>query len=113
MQTKLKSRKWRSLVSSILLAASASSILIAPVFAAEYTEPLTGVVKDDKAIIKADGNKVSLNKTTNTITYDFQGQDHTFTIKNSDGIATNTDGGDHKYVFNNVGAYGSKGTIHI
>ena len=113
MQTKLKSRKWRSLVSSILLAASASSILIAPVFAAEYTEPLTGVVKDDKAIIKADGNKVSLNKTTNTITYDFQGQDHTFTIKNSDGIATNTDGGDHKYVFNNVGADGSKGTIHI
>ena len=113
MQTKLKSRKWRSLVSSILLAASASSILIAPVFAAEYTEPLTGVVKDDKAIIKADGNKVSLNKTTNTITYDFQGQDHTFTIKNSDGIATNTDGGDYKYVFNNVGADGSKGTIHI
>lgn len=113
MQTKLKSRKWKSLVSGILLAASASSFLIAPVFAAEYTDPLTGVVKDDKAIIKADGNKVSLNKTTNTITYDFQGQDHTFTIKNSDGIATNTDGGDHKYVFNNVGADGSKGTIHI
>ena len=113
MQTKLKSRKWKSLVSGILLAASASSFLIAPVFAAEYTDPLTGVVKDDKAIIGADGNTVKLNKSTNTITYDFQGQDHTFTIKNSDGIATNTDGGDHKYVFNNVGADGSKGTIHI
>ena len=113
MQTKLKSRQWKSLVSGILLAASASSFLIAPVFAAEYTDPLTGVVKDDKAIIGADGNTVKLNKSTNTITYDFQGQDHTFTIKNSDGIATNTDGGDHKYVFNNVGADGSKGTIHI
>ena len=113
MQTKLKSRQWKSLVSGILLAASASSFLIAPVFAAEYTDPLTGVVKDDKAIIGADGNTVKLNKSTNTITYDFKGQDHTFTIKNSDGIATNTDGGDHKYVFNNVGADGSKGTIHI
>ena len=113
MQTKLRSRKWRSLVSSILLAASASSILIAPVFAAEYTNPLTGVVEDDKAIIKADGNKVRLDKATNTITYDFQGQDHTFTIKNADGIATNTDGGDYKYVFNNVDTDGKKGTIHI
>ena len=113
MQTKLKSRKWKSLVSGILLAASASSFLIAPVFAAEYTDPLTGVVKDDKAIIGADGNTVKLNKSTNTITYDFKGQDHTFNIKNADGIATNTDGGDHKYVFNNVGADGSKGTIHI
>ena len=113
MQTKLRSRKWRSLVSSILLAASASSILIAPVFAAEYTNPLTGVVEDDKAIIKADGNKVRLDKATNTITYDFQGQDHTFTIKNADGIATNTNGGDYKYVFNNVDTDGKKGTIHI
>ena len=113
MQTKLKSRKWKSLVSGILLAASASSFLIAPVFAAEYTDPLTGVVKDDKAIIGADGNTVKLNKSTNTITYDFKGQDHTFNIKNADGIATNTDGGDYKYVFNNVGADGSKGTIHI
>ena len=113
MQTKLKSRKWKSLVSGILLAASASSFLIAPVFAAEYTDPLTGVVKDDKAIIGADGNTVKLNKSTNTTTYDFKGQDHTFNIKNADGIATNTDGGDYKYVFNNVGADGSKGTIHI
>ena len=64
MQTKLKSRKWKSLVSGILLAASASSFLIAPVFAAEYTDPLTGIVKDDKAIIGADGNTVKLNKST-------------------------------------------------
>ena len=42
MKTKLKSKKWKSLVSGILLAASASSFLIAPVFAAEYTDPLTG-----------------------------------------------------------------------
>ena len=113
MKTKLKSKKWKSLVSGILLAASASSFLIAPVFAAEYTDPLTGVVKTDKAIIKSDGNKVSYNSTTDTITYDFKGQDHTFTVKDKDAIATNTDGNNHNYIFNNVADDGSKGTLHI
>lgn len=62
MKTKLKSKKWKSLVSGILLAASASSFLIAPVFAAEYDEPLTGYVDDDFDIIGTDGNTVKLAK---------------------------------------------------
>ena len=110
MKTKLKSKKWKSLVSGILLAASASSFLIAPVFAAEYDEPLTGYVGDDLDIIEADGNTVKLDKATNTITYDFQGQNHTFTVKNSDGISNSEK---YSYVYNNVGADGSKGTLHI
>ena len=112
MQTKLKSRKWKSLVSGILLAASASSFLIAPVFAAEYTDPLTGYVDDDLDIFGDDGNTVKLDKATNTITYDFQGQDHTFTVENDDAI-TASQGDKYSYIFNNVGADGSKGTLHI
>ena len=112
MKTKLKSKKWKSLVSGILLAASASSFLIAPVFAADYTDPLTGYVDDDLDIIGDDGNTVKLDKATNTITYDFQGQDHTFTVKNDDGI-TASQGDKYSYIFNNVGADGSKGTLHI
>lgn len=112
MKTKLKSKKWKSLVSGILLAASASSFLIAPVFAAEYTDPLTGVVDDDLDIFGDDGNTVKLDKATNTITYDFQGQDHTFTVENDDGI-TASQGDKYSYIFNNVGADGSKGTLHI
>ena len=112
MKTKLKSKKWKSLVSGILLAASASSFLIAPVFAAEYDEPLTGYVGDDLDIIGDDGNTVKLDQATNTITYDFQGQDHTFTVKNDDGI-TASQGDKYSYIFNNVGADGSKGTLHI
>lgn len=69
MKTKLKSKKWKSLVSGILLAASASSFLIAPVFAAEYDESLSGYVNDDLEIIGDDGNTVKLDKATNTITY--------------------------------------------
>mgnify|MGYP004509130737 CR=1 FL=1 len=112
MQTKLKSKKWKSLVSGILLAASASSFLIAPVFAADYTDPLTGYVGDDLDIIGDDGNTVKLDQATNTIIYDFQGQDHTFTVKNDDGI-TASQGDKYSYIFNNVGADGSKGTLHI
>ena len=112
MKTKLKSKKWKSLVSGILLAASASSFLIAPVFAADYTDPLTGYVDDDLDIIGDDGNTVKLDKATNTITYDFQGQDHTFTVKNDDGI-TASQADKYSYIFNNVGADGSKGTLHI
>ena len=112
MKTKLKSKKWKSLVSGILLAASASSFLIAPVFAADYTDPLTGYVDDDLDIIGDDGNTVKLDQATNTITYDFQGQDHTFTVKNEDGI-TASRGDKYSYIFNNVGADGSKGTLHI
>ena len=112
MKTKLKSKKWKSLVSGILLAASASSFLIAPVFAAEYTDPLTGYVDDDLDIFGDDGNTVKLDKATNTITYDFQGQDHTFTVENDDGI-TASQGDKYSYIFNNVGADGSKGTLHI
>ena len=112
MQTKLKSKKWKSLVSGILLAASASSFLIAPVFAAEYTDPLTGYVDDDLDIFGDDGNTVKLDKATNTITYDFQGQDHTFTVENDDAI-TASQGDKYSYIFNNVGADGSKGTLHI
>ncbi|WP_456000355.1 beta strand repeat-containing protein, partial [Phascolarctobacterium succinatutens] len=112
MKTKLKSKKWKSLVSGILLAASASSFLIAPVFAADYTDPLTGYVGDDLDIIGDDGNTVKLDKATNTIIYDFQGQDHTFTVKNDDGI-TASQGDKYSYIFNNVGADGSKGTLHI
>lgn len=110
MKTKLKSKKWKSLVSGILLAASASSFLIAPVFAAEYDEPLTGYVGDDLDIIGDDGNTVKLDQATNTITYDFKGQDHTFTVKNEDAISNSEK---YSYVYNNVGADGSKGTLHI
>ena len=112
MKTKLKSKKWKSLVSGILLAASASSFLIAPVFAAEYTDPLTGYVDGDLDIFGDDGNTVKLDKATNTIIYDFQGQDHTFTVENDDGI-TASQGDKYSYIFNNVGADGSKGTLHI
>ena len=47
------------------------------------------------------------------MTYDFKGQDHTFTVTNSDGIGTNTEGDDYDYVFNNVDDQGKKGTLHI
>lgn len=45
MKTKLKSKKWKSLISGVLLAASASSFLIAPVYAADYSKPLIGTLK--------------------------------------------------------------------
>ena len=43
---KLGQKKWKSLVSGVLLAASASSFLIAPVFAGEYSEPLSSAASE-------------------------------------------------------------------
>ena len=103
---KLSQKKWRSFISSILLAASASSFLLAPVYAAEYTKPLIGTVKKDSEILSPDGNTVQ--EVDGTITYDFQGKDHTFTVTNKDGITARKDS-----VYNNVNADGSYGTIHI
>lgn len=106
MKTKLKSKKWKSLISGVLLAASASSFLIAPVYAADYSKPLIGTLKKDSEILSLDGNTVTEND--GKLIYDFQGKDHTFTITNKDGITARKDS-----VYNNVGADGSYGTLHI
>ena len=103
---KLSQKKWRSFISSILLAASASSFLLAPVYAAEYTKPLIGTVKKDSEILSPDGNTVQ--EVDGTITYDFQREDHTFTITNRDGITAKKDS-----VYNNVDSSGKKGTLHL
>lgn len=104
---KLSQKKWKSLISGILLAASASSFLIAPVYAAEYTKPLIGTVKKDSEILSPDGNTVQ--EVDGTITYDFQGADHTFTVVNSDAIRTKI----ANYVYNNVDSSGKMGTLHL
>ena len=106
MKTKLKSKKWKSLISGVLLAASASSFLIAPVYAADYSKPLIGTLKKDSEILSPDGNTVTEND--GKLIYDFQGKDHTFTITNKDGITARKDS-----VYNNVGTDGSYGTLHI
>lgn len=106
MKTKLKSKKWKSLISGVLLTASASSFLIAPVYAADYSKPLIGTLKKDSEILSPDGNTVTEND--GKLIYDFQGKDHTFTITNKDGITARKDS-----VYNNVGADGSYGTLHI
>lgn len=106
MKTKLKSKKWKSLISGVLLAASASSFLIAPVYAADYSKPLIGTLKKDSEILSPDGNTVTEND--GKLIYDFQGKDHTFTITNKDGITARKGS-----VYNNVGADGSYGTLHI
>ena len=103
---KLSQKKWRSFISSILLAASASSFLLAPVYAAEYTKPLIGTVKKDSEILSPDGNTVQ--EVNGTITYDFQGKDHTFTITNRDGITAKKDS-----VYSNVDSSGKMGTLHL
>ncbi|WP_304283456.1 autotransporter outer membrane beta-barrel domain-containing protein [Phascolarctobacterium succinatutens] len=103
---KLSQKKWKSLISGVLLAASASSFLIAPVYAADYSKPLIGTLKKDSEILSPDGNTVEEND--GKLIYDFQGKDHTFTITNKDGITARKDS-----VYNNVGADGSYGTIHI
>ena len=53
-----------------------------------------------------DGNTVTEND--GKLIYDFQGKDHTFTITNKDGITARKDS-----VYNNIGADGSYGTLHI
>ena len=103
---KLSQKKWKSLISGILLAASASSFLIAPVYAADYSKPLIGTLKKDSEILSPDGNTVTEND--GKLIYDFQGKDHTFTITNKDGITARKDS-----VYNNIGADGSYGTLHI
>lgn len=103
---KLSQKKWKSLVSGILLAASASSFLIAPVYAADYSKPLIGTLKKDSEILSPDGNTVTEND--GKLIYDFQGKDHTFTITNKDGITARKDS-----VYNNVGVDGNYGTLHI
>ena len=103
---KLSQKKWKSLISGVLLAASASSFLIAPVYAADYSKPLIGTLKKDSEILSPDGNTVEEND--GKLIYDFQGKDHTFTITNKDGITARKDS-----VYNNVGADGSYGTLHI
>ena len=103
---KLSKKKWKSLISGVLLAASASSFLIAPVYAADYSKPLIGTLKKDSEILSPDGNTVTEND--GKLIYDFQGKDHTFTITNKDGITARKDS-----VYNNVGADGSYGTLHI
>ena len=77
---KLSKKKWKSLISGVLLAASASSFLIAPVYAADYSKPLIGTLKKDSEILSPDGNTVTEND--GKLIYDFQGKDHTFTITN-------------------------------
>ncbi|WP_443685086.1 hypothetical protein [Phascolarctobacterium succinatutens] len=103
---KLSQKKWKSLISGVLLAASASSFLIAPVYAADYSKPLIGTLKKDSEILSPDGNTVTEND--GKLIYDFQGKDHTFTITNKDGITARQDS-----VYNNVGADGSYSTLHI
>ena len=103
---KLSQKKWKSLISGVLLAASASSFLIAPVYAADYSKPLIGTLKKDSEILSPDGNTVQEND--GKLIYDFQGKNHTFTITNKDGITARKDS-----VYNNVDAYGNYGTIHI
>ncbi len=103
---KLSQKKWKSLISGVLLAASASSFLIAPVYAADYSKPLIGTLKKDSEILSPDGNTVTEND--GKLIYDFQGKDHTFTITNKDGITARKDS-----VYNNVGADGNYGTLHI
>ena len=103
---KLSQKNWKSLVSGILLAASASSFLIAPVYAADYDKGLFGTVAKDAEMLSSDGNTVQ--EIDGVVTYDFQGKDHTFTVKNKDGITARKD-----TVYNNISADGRYGTIHI
>ena len=111
MKRELSQKRWRALATGILLTVSASSVIAMPAFAAEYSKGLTGNAESDMAIIGGDGNTVVQNG--NTVTYDFQGKDHTFTVKNKDAIMTDKYNDGYDYVLNNVDSDGNKGTLHL
>lgn len=104
-------KKWQLLAAGILMSVCTSCFTVSPVWAAEYTKGLTGNAESDMAIIGGDGNTVVQNG--NTVTYDFQGKDHTFTVKNKDAIMTDKDNDGYDYVLNNVDGDGNKGTLHL
>lgn len=106
---KIKTGEWSTLLAALVLTTGLSSV----VQAADYTKGLTGVIGKDQPLLMGAGNTVSFDQKSNTMTYDFKGQDHTFTVTDSDGIGTNTEGDDYDYVFNNVDDQGKKGTLHI
>lgn len=100
-------KKWQLLATGVLMSVCTSCFTAPPAWAAEYTSNLTGAIDHDKAIIGADGNTVT--KSGNTVIYDFQGKDHTFTVVDKDAIRTKK--GD--YIFNNINSLGNKGTLHL
>ena len=104
-------KRWQLLAAGVLLSVCTSCFTVSPVWAAEYTKGLTGNAESDMAIIGGDGNTVVQNG--NTVTYDFQGMDHTFTVKNKDAIMTDKDNDGYDYVLNNVDGDGNKGTLHL
>lgn len=104
-------KRWQLLAAGILMSVCTSCFTVSPVWAAEYTKGLTGNAESDMAIIGGDGNTVVQNG--NTVTYDFQGKDHTFTVKNKDAIMTDKDNDGYDYVLNNVDGDGNKGTLHL
>ena len=104
-------KRWQLLVAGVLMSVCTSCFTVSPVWAAEYTKGLTGSAESDMAIIGGDGNTVVQNG--NTVTYDFQGKDHTFTVKNKDAIMTDKDNDGYDYVLNNVDSDGNKGTLHL
>ena len=104
-------KKWQLLAAGVLMSVCTSCFTVSPVWAAEYTKGLTGNAESDMAIIGGDGNTVVQNG--NTVTYDFHGKDHTFTVKNKDAIMTDKDNDGYDYVLNNVDSDGNKGTLHL
>lgn len=104
-------KRWQMLAAGVLMSVCTSCFTVSPVWAAEYTKGLTGNAESDMAIIGGDGNTVVQNG--NTVTYDFQGKDHTFTVKNKDAIMTDKDNDGYDYVLNNVDGDGNKGTLHL
>lgn len=104
-------KRWQLLAAGVLMSVCTSCFTVSPVWAAEYTKGLTGNAESDMAIIGGDGNTVV--QSGNTVTYDFHGKDHTFTVKNKDAIMTDKDNDGYDYVLNNVDSDGNKGTLHL